>query len=157
MKRCIRRVGRREQVAGRLRAEVRDASARNDATAIALAGSAARGDDGADVDCDIVADFDRGVTLFDMGGVKADPGDLLDAEVGVVPRSCLRDRYRTTLADATPMWAAATPSGSPTFWPRAAGLPRSSSWAEGNSTRTGSLSVLRELRAGGDRRSNRGP
>ena len=96
-------VGRREQVVGRFRAEIRDAAARNKATAIALVGSVARGDDGADSDYDFVVDFDRGVTLFDIGGLKADLEDLLDAEVDVVPRACLRDRYRTMLADAIPL------------------------------------------------------
>lgn len=45
----------------------------------------------------------RMVTLFDIGGLKADLEDLLGAEVDVVPRSCLRDRYRTMLADAIPL------------------------------------------------------
>ena len=41
------------------------------------------------------------VTL--VGRPKADLEDLLGAEVDVVPRSCLRDRYRTMLADAIPL------------------------------------------------------
>ena len=96
-------VGRREQVVGRFRAEIRDAAARNKATAIALVGSVARGDDDAHSDYDFVVDFDRGVTLFDIGGLKADLEDLLGAEVDVVPRSCLRERHRTMLADAIPL------------------------------------------------------
>jgi len=96
-------VSRREQVVGRLRAEIRDAAARNKASAIALVGSVARGDDDSTSDYDFLVDFDQGVTLFDIGGLKADLEDLLDAEVDVVPRSCLRDRYRTMLADAIPL------------------------------------------------------
>lgn len=96
-------MGRREQVVGRLRAEIREAAARNKANAIALVGSVARGDDDRDSDYDFLVDFDRGVTLFDIGGLKADLEDLLGAEVDVVPRSCLRDRYRTMLDDAIPL------------------------------------------------------
>ncbi len=96
-------VGRREQVVGRFRAEIRDAAARNKATAIALVGSVARGDDDAHSDYDFLVDFDRGVTLFDIGGLKADLKDLLGAEVDVVPRSCLRGGHRTMLADAIPL------------------------------------------------------
>ena len=96
-------MGRREQVVGRFRAEIRDAAARNKATAIALVGSVARGDDDAHSDYDFLVDFDRGVTLFDIGGLKADLEDLLGTDVDVVPRSCLRDRYRTMLADAIPL------------------------------------------------------
>jgi len=96
-------MGRREQVVGRFRAEIRDAAARNKASAIALVGSVARGDDDPDSDYDFLVDFDQGVTLFDIGGLKADLEDLLGAEVDVMPRSCLRDRYRTMLADAIPL------------------------------------------------------
>ena len=96
-------VGRRDDVVGRHRAAVRDAAARNKAHAIALVGSVARGDDNDGSDYDFLVDFDQGVTLFDIGGLKADLEELLGAEVDVVPRSCLRDRYHTMLADAIPL------------------------------------------------------
>ncbi len=96
-------VSRRGDVVGRHRVAIRDAAARNKAHAIALVGSVARDDDNESSDYDFLVDFDRGVTLFDSGGLKADLEDLLGAEVDVVPRSCLRDRYRTMLADAIPL------------------------------------------------------
>ncbi len=66
-------------------------------------GSVARGgdDDGSDVD--FLVDFEPGVTLFDIGGLKADLEELLGRDVDIVPRSCLRGQYRTMLADAIPL------------------------------------------------------
>lgn len=88
---------------GRHRAAVVEAAVRNGARAIALVGSVARGDDDASSDLDFLVDFEPGVTLFDIGGLKADLEELFGIDVDVVPRSCLRDRYRTMLADAIPL------------------------------------------------------
>lgn len=96
-------VGKRDEVVGRHRAAVLEAAARNGARAIALVGSVARGDDDASSDLDFLVDFEPGVTLFDIGGLKADLEELFDSDVDIVPRSCLRDRYRTMLADAIPL------------------------------------------------------
>ena len=112
-------MGRREDVVGRLRADIRDDAARSEAISIALVGSVARGDDGAGSDYDFLVDFSEGVTLFDIGGLKADLEDLLGAEVDVVPRNGLRDRCAGMLSDAIPLWAAATPSGPRTMRSRA--------------------------------------
>lgn len=88
---------------GRHRTAVLEAASRNGARAIALVGSVARGDDDDGSDFDFLVDFEPGVTLFDIGGLKADLEELLGADVDIVPRSCLRDRYRTMLADAIPL------------------------------------------------------
>ena len=96
-------MGRCEDVVSRLRADIRDAAARSKAVSIALVGSVARGDDGAGSDYDFLVDFGEGVTLFDIGGLKADLEDLLGAEVDVVPRNGLRDRCAGMLSDAIPL------------------------------------------------------
>ena len=57
--------------------------------AIALVGSVARRDDETDSDYDFLADFDRGVTLLDRGGLKADLEDLLGDKLDVMPPSYL--------------------------------------------------------------------
>ena len=82
---------------------VLEAAARNGARAIALVGSVARGDDDSGSDFDFLVDFDPGVTLFDIGGLKADLEELLGADVDIVPRSCLRGQHRAMLADAIPL------------------------------------------------------
>ncbi|WP_419933337.1 nucleotidyltransferase domain-containing protein [Candidatus Poriferisodalis sp.] len=56
-------MGRREQVIGRFRAEIRDAAARNKASAIALVGSVARGDDDAQSDHDFLVEVDQEVVV----------------------------------------------------------------------------------------------
>ena len=68
--------------------------------AIALVGAVARGDDTDDSDVDFVADFDKGVTLFDMCGLQAALEDLLGADVDVVPRSSVKRGCQRIFDDA---------------------------------------------------------
>ena len=96
-------MSRRAEILGHHRAAIREAARKRNAASIALAGSVARGTDSAGSDYDFLVGFDQGITLFDIGGLKADLEDLLGAEVDVVPLSCLRDGYRTMLADAIPL------------------------------------------------------
>ncbi|WP_419921393.1 nucleotidyltransferase family protein [Candidatus Poriferisodalis sp.] len=93
-------MSKREDVVGMHRSAIRAAAVRNKARSIALVGSVARGDDAERSDYDFLVDFDEGVTLFDIGGLKADLEELLGAEVDVVPRSCVAGRYRTMFEDA---------------------------------------------------------
>ena len=76
------------------------AAKRSKARSIALVGSVAREEDTTDSDYDFLVDFDKGVTLFDIGGLEADLEDLLGRSVDVVPRSCVRQGYRGMLEDA---------------------------------------------------------
>ncbi len=82
-------VSRRDEVLVKQGVAIRAAAERNRASAIALVGSVARGEDFNDSDYDFLVDFDKGATLFDIGGLEADLEDLLGARVDVVPRSCL--------------------------------------------------------------------
>ena len=91
---------RKDLVLVKHRDAIRAAAARNKCRSIALAGSVARGEDTDDSDYDFVADFDKGVTLFDMCGLQAALEDLLGAEVDVVPRSSVRDSCRYIFDDA---------------------------------------------------------
>ncbi len=68
-------MSKRLDVVGRHRSAIRAAAARNKARSIALVGSVARGDDAERSDYDFLVDFDEGVTLFDIGGLKADLDD----------------------------------------------------------------------------------
>ncbi len=96
-------VSRRDDVLVKYGAAIRAAAERNHARAIALVGSAARGEDSPNSDYDFLVDFKRGVTLFDIGGLEADLEDLLGARVDVVPRSCVRESCRGMLHDAIPL------------------------------------------------------
>ncbi len=96
-------VSRRDDVLVKYGAAIRAAAQRNHARAIALVGSVARGEDSPDSDYDFLVDFEKGVTLFDIGGLEADLEDLLGAPVDVVPRSCVRESCRTMLDDAIPL------------------------------------------------------
>lgn len=91
---------RKDLVLVRHRDAIRAAAARNKCRAIALVGSVARGEDTDDGDYDFVADFDAGVTLFDMCGLQAELEDLLRADVDVVPRSGVREICLSILDDA---------------------------------------------------------
>ncbi len=82
---------------------IRAAAARNRCRAISLVGSVARGEDTEDSDYDFVADFDKGVTLFDMCGLEAALEDLLGADVDVVPRSSVRDSCQNIFDGAIPL------------------------------------------------------
>ena len=96
-------VSRRDEVLVQQGAAIRAAAERNRASAIALVGSVARGEDSHDSDYDFLVDFEKGATLFDIGGLEADLEDLLGARVDVVPRSCLRESCRGMLEDAIPL------------------------------------------------------
>ena len=91
---------RKDLVLVRHRDAIRAAAARNKCRAISLVGSVARGEDTDDSDYDLVADFNAGVTLFDMCGLQAELEDLLGADVDVVPRSGVRESCLSIFDDA---------------------------------------------------------
>ena len=82
------------------REAIRAAAARNRCRSIALVGSVARGDDTQGSDYDFLADFEKGVTLFDMCGLQAALEDLLGSGVDLVPRSSVRESCRNMFDDA---------------------------------------------------------
>ncbi len=91
---------RRDAVLGEHRQAIRDAAARNKADSIALVGLMARGDDTDDSDCDFLARFVEGASLFDQAGLKLDLEKLLGCDVGVVSVGGLKDKHSGLLADA---------------------------------------------------------
>lgn len=91
---------RKELVLVKHREAIRAAAARNKCRSISLVGSVARGEDNENSDYDFLADFEKGVTLFDMCGLQAALEDLLGSGVDVVPRSSVRESYRNMYADA---------------------------------------------------------
>ena len=91
---------RRDAVLGEHREAIRDAAARNKADSIALVGSVARGDDTDDSDCDFLARFVEGASLFDQAGLKLDLEKLLGCDVDVVSVGGLKDKHSGLLADA---------------------------------------------------------
>lgn len=64
-------------------------------------GSAARGDDGADSDLDLLVDPTPETTLFDIGAIRFELKQLLGVQVEVVTPGALPDRIRDeVLAEA---------------------------------------------------------
>ena len=91
---------RRDAVLGKHREAIRAAAARNKADSIALVGSVARGDDSDDSDCDFLARFKQGASLFDQAGLKLELEELLGCDVDVISVGGLKDKHRGILADA---------------------------------------------------------
>jgi len=63
-------------------------------------GSVARGENGEDSDVDVLAEFDKGRTLFDLIAFRLDLCDLLETNVEVVTPGSLRYIRDSVLADA---------------------------------------------------------
>ena len=91
---------RKELVLVKHREAIRAAAASNRCRSIALVGSVARGDDTHGSDYDFLADFEMGVTLFDMCGLQAALEGLLGSDVDLVPRSSVRESCRDMFDDA---------------------------------------------------------
>jgi predicted nucleotidyltransferase len=80
----------REQILERLRAERPDLRTRFGVSGISLFGSAARNDFGPASDVDVLVDFDRPITLFDIVAVQQHLEQCLGGrKVDVVPRDSL--------------------------------------------------------------------
>lgn len=87
-------------ILGGHRAAIRAAAAANKASSIALVGSVARGEDTAESDCDFLATFDVGASLFDQAHLALDLEELLGGEVDVISTGSLEPRRADILADA---------------------------------------------------------
>ncbi|MYH73403.1 MAG: hypothetical protein F4155_01225 [Acidimicrobiales bacterium] len=93
-------MSRRADVLERHRAAILDAARRNNASSIALAGSAARGTDHDESDCDFVCTFAPGTPLLDMAGLQVELVDILGCKVDVSSAKALKPPYDSMLDDA---------------------------------------------------------
>lgn len=74
------------------------------ANAVRVFGSVARGEDTFDSDIDLLVDFDRDASLFDLGGLQADLEELLSPyRVDVVSTGGLLPRDEHIRAEARPI------------------------------------------------------
>lgn len=83
------------------RAEILDVAARSGASNLGVFGSVARGDADESSDIDFLVDLAQGRSLFDLGRLVADLGDLLGRDVDVVTRAGLRERIRDRVLAGT--------------------------------------------------------
>ncbi|HUW79203.1 MAG TPA: nucleotidyltransferase family protein [Candidatus Nanopelagicaceae bacterium] len=83
--------------------EIRRIGARHKATAIAVFGSVARGEDGPDSDIDFLVDFESGSSLFDICRLQDELEALLGISVDVVSRGGLKPRDTRIRAEALPL------------------------------------------------------
>jgi predicted nucleotidyltransferase len=72
--------------------EIHAIAARHKATAVAVFGSVARGEDRSDSDIDLLVDFEPGATLFEQFYLQEALEALLNVHVDVIPRSGLKPR-----------------------------------------------------------------
>ncbi|HUW79209.1 MAG TPA: nucleotidyltransferase family protein [Candidatus Nanopelagicaceae bacterium] len=72
--------------------EIRRIGARHKASAIAVFGSVARGEDNPQSDVDLLVDFEPGATLFEQFYLQEELEALLNVHVDVIPRSGLKPR-----------------------------------------------------------------
>lgn len=80
--------------------EIRLIAARHKATAIAVFGSVARGEDSPDSDVDFLVDFERGSTLGDVYYLQKELEEFLKTSVDVVSRGGLKPRDNHIRAEA---------------------------------------------------------
>ncbi len=73
-------------------AEIRQIAARHKATAIAVFGSVARGEDGPDSDVDFLVDFGPETTLGDVYLLQCELEEFLKVHVDVISRGGLKPR-----------------------------------------------------------------
>ena len=95
---------RPRQVLADHRNAVIDLLAGHRAKAVRVFGSVARGEDTFDSDIDLLVDFDRDASLFDLGGLQADLEELLSPyRVDVVSTGGLLPRDEHIRAEARPI------------------------------------------------------
>ena len=85
------------------RAEILHLAQVHGAREIRVFGSVARGDNREESDVDLLVDFDKGRTLFDLIGLRLDLKELLGAEVDIVTPGSLRYMRNRVLAEARPI------------------------------------------------------
>ncbi len=89
------------------RDEIEAIARRHGASNIRVFGSVGRGAAGAGSDIDLVADFEPGTSIFDVGGLILDLEDLLGVQVDVVTSDGVRHspspRARRILDEAVPL------------------------------------------------------
>ena len=79
-------------------------AARHAADNLRVFGSVARGEDTAESDVDMVADFPLGIGLFELGAFELELSDILKVKVDLVPSDGLRLRVRAEVdAEAIPL------------------------------------------------------
>ena len=82
------------------RAEIKEVVARHNADRARLFGSAARGEDTAASDIDLLVHFRAGASLFDLVELADALESLLGVSVDVVSEAGLSDRHSDVLLDA---------------------------------------------------------
>ena len=80
--------------------EIRLIAARHKATAIAVFGSVARGEDSSNSDIDFLVDFERGSTLGDVYYLQKELEEFLNISVDVVSRGGLKPSDNHIRAEA---------------------------------------------------------
>lgn len=86
-------MSRREQIFISHREAIRAAASRHKAHSIALIGSVARGEDTDTSDCDFVAEFLPGASLFDHAALEITLEEILGEPVDVLSAAAIRERF----------------------------------------------------------------
>ena len=86
-------MGRREKTLTSHKEAIRAAASRHNARSIALVGSVARGDDTGNSDCDFIAEFLPGASLFDHAALEIALEEILGDPVDVLSSAAVRERF----------------------------------------------------------------
>lgn len=86
------------------REEILRIAAKHGARNVRVFGSVARGEADEQSDVDFLVEMEPGRSLFDMGGLLMDLGELLNREVDIVTERGLKQRIRdSVLREAVPL------------------------------------------------------
>jgi len=89
-----------EHLRSEKKAEILELAEKHGARNVRVFGSVARGDNRGDSDLDLLVEFEKGRTLFDLIGFRLDLQDLLGAPVDIVTPNSLRYIRDRVLAEA---------------------------------------------------------
>jgi predicted nucleotidyltransferase len=101
----VRRIMRTiDEIRDVIRAHQDELRSRYKARVVGIFGSYARGEQQADSDLDVLAAFDSGASLLDLGGAQVMLSELLSLKVDLIPREDVRPELKETIeSEAVPV------------------------------------------------------
>jgi len=90
-----------DEIRGVIRAHQDELHRRYKARVVGIFGSYARGEQQAESDLDVLAAFDSGASLLDLGGAQVMLSELLGVKVDLIPREDIRPELKQTIESET--------------------------------------------------------
>jgi len=86
-----------EEIRGLIRSNQDELHRRYKARVVGMFGSYVRGEQRADSDLDLLAEFDSDASLFDLGGAQVMLSEILDLKVDLIPVEDIRPELKTNI------------------------------------------------------------